>query len=282
MPYRSRKSSKFSRRSSGIRRTSRSSGKTKRVVVRRRSTIKRRSPAMRTVKQRFPNFYGDVAITKLKDHFITASVYNSTDVAFSHASGNMQVLLMNANSNNGPLLSALGSTVATFQPLNFTALNQRYSQCRPMGAKVVIKISLPDSATVSNTPLVFACFPYQTFGTQYGNYWNGTTTPDLNLNVDSIGQMKYGKVRRIYGQGNKAALTFTEYFDFSKIVGRSRSQYHSDPNFQYDTTSTSAPPCNILLGCVVSDMTGASVRTYNIELFITQYVRMEAARLNPT
>lgn len=238
---------------------------------------------MRTTKQKFPNFYGDVAITKLKDHFITASTYNATDVTLSHAFANMQVILMNTNALNGDLLSGLGSTIATFQPLNFTTLANRYSQARPMGMKVVFKISLPDDSTTpsGNRPLVFACFPYQNQGTQYGNYWNETTTPDLDLTVDSVGQMKYGRVRRLYGQGSKPVLTFKEYFDFAKIVGRTKQQFLADPNFQYDTTTAAAPVCRIKLGCIISDLISGTVRVYNPEIFVTQYVRMEAAKLNP-
>lgn len=237
---------------------------------------------MRTVKQRFPDFYGDVAITKLKDHFISAAVFNATDISLSHAIADMQVLAMNANANNGPLLNSLGALTARFEPLNFDSLEQRYSQCRPMGMKVDFIISLPDAATTPNTPLVFACFPYQNLNGQYGNYWNGTTVPDLQLSVDSIGQMKYGATRRLYSSGSKPVLRFSKYFSFPKIVGRTHDQFLSDANFQYDAATTNPPLCPINLACVISDMiTGATVRNYNVEFFVTQYVRMEAAKLNP-
>jgi len=239
---------------------------------------------MRTVKQKFPNFYGDVAITKLKDHFITASAYNATELSSAHVFNDMQVILMNANANGGDLLSGLGATIATFQPLNFDSLEQRYSQCRPMGAKITFRISLPDDGNTAtgNRPLVFACFPYQNQGTQYGNYWNQTNVPAMNFNADSIGQMKYGAVRRLYGEGSKPVLTFTRYFDFAKIVGRTREQYQADPNMQYDAATTNAPTCQIKLACVISDMIAGTQRTYNPELTIVQYVRMEAAKLNPS
>lgn len=264
----------------------RSKPKTRRVSKKRtkytRKTKRfRKARPLGTSKQKYPNYYGDVAISKLKDHFITASTYNATDLTLSHAEANMQVIHMNANGNAGTLLSALGTPIATFEPLNFSSIEQRYAQARPMGMHVNFKITLPDNASTPNTPLVLAVFPYQTFGSQYGNYWNGTTTPDLGFNIDSVGQMKYGFVRRLYSSGSKPAMSFSKYYNFAKIVGRTREQYLSDTNFQYDTSVATAPAAPIKLACIISDLVSGTVRTYNVELFAKQYCRFEASKLTP-
>lgn len=275
------------RSSRKVRRVAKTSGRSHRKSSRRVYRAKRRGNGLGTTKQVYPNYYGDVAIAKLKDHFITSEQYEATDINTSHTVLGCMYMNLNCNGNNGPMLFAPGTPnlqIATFQPLNMGALRERYAQARPMGIKLRFTISLPDSggsATPTSTPLCIGWFPYQNYSRAYGNFWNETALPDYKINCDTIGQMKYGKVKRLYSTGSVPKVTITQYFDFAKIVGRTHEQYLSDPNFIYDTSGSAGCIANIKLCICVNDLIVGTDRSYNPEFTAVQYIRMESAYLTP-
>lgn len=237
----------------------------------------------------FPKFYPDNLNYTMKSHMLSETPFDAIGIHQAaivlSPTGTAYRFRLNAGGSvdgttaHQPwVFDTSNVAISGLELSNFDMMKNRYILCRPMAAKVSIKVFLPDSTTYANTPLCVAAFPYIAESTSgpYSNSWDGTSV--LQLNSENIGKMKYGKVKRIYGQGSKSYTTISFYVNFAKLLGRTHEQYLADPEMAYeceDGTSLPNPIANINLALVVSDFSAGTQRQFQMEAWITQYVRFE-------
>lgn len=254
----------------------------------------RRQKFMKSIRHkpsvsRPPAIYTDSIATKLKMHWFQNGNYNTFDTTIPATINRIMKVRLNAGGNQrntiwyGDGTSSAAVSVTKF--LNWEPFSIRYNSCRPIGCKVHIIFSCPDTSVEidPNVPLFFAIFPYlkSSSGGLYSNEWDESAT--VPYTPEDIGNMKYGKIRRYYGAGSKSHVSYTKYFSFPKLAGRTYGQFMSDNNFNYNTTlasSQSDPLQEINLAILPADLVSDSPRTYNIEVYITQYVKFESSRLS--
>lgn len=257
----------------------------RRTLLRKRNQLRHKPTVSRP-----PAVYSDAIVTKLRMHWLQNGAYNTFDTTTDALANNIQRVRLNAGGNQQPFLrygdGATTSVTGTTKFLNWEPYSIRYNSCRPIGCKVTIRFSVPDSTVelLPNVPVCFGIFPYvfAATGGTYSNEWDETAT--IPFNLEAIGTMKYGTVKRYYGAGSRSYVTYSKYIPFPKLVGRTYNQYMADTNFNYNTTSGGTlqnPNTTIALAILPVDLVAPDIgRNYNMEINITQYVKFESSRLS--
>lgn len=262
---------KFNRRKATFRKV-----KPKKPYYKKRYHKKRKGAKL--TKFRLGARYPDLGLVKLRQHFTSYDPpLPALDVTTPIDNSNVNIFNLNAAVGTSFFSNINGAI--NFAPLNFAMFSTRYNRARPMGCKLVLRIQLPDSATLSNTPLIICGFPYQSQMSTYGNYWNESNTVGLSCN--NIPQMPYCHTKRIYGAGNKGYVTFKHYISFPKLLGMTRAQFMARDDIAYDIDNSVQPLINMKYCLAVADFITTANRTYQIEGFITQYTRLEGPDLGP-
>lgn len=213
------------------------------------------------------------------DHsFAVPTLFNDTASVFAPGtpSTNSFVIRLNVNPNNGTAIYSPSAVTnsALFNPSS--TLTTRFLAYRPTGMKLTVYIMPEDVETVAlAAPIVISGLPFQ-MNSSYSNYWDGTTSP--NLNCDSIFQTKYGFQRRMSGMGGKSMIKYTTYWDFAKILGVTRSQYLADSQvICFPATNSTNPTIGVFLLMHISDTlpTGIARRGVTVQYKLKQYGRWE-------
>jgi len=264
----------------------------RRQILRKKALKRKNKPSV----SRAVGTYTDQMVAKLKMHWMQLGPYNAYNIGNNANSNTIMRIRMNAGGTTQTGTPSLGqpflqygtgsgvTSIGTTAFLNWENFANRYNYCRPMGCKVTVRFSIPDSyeELVPNVPLAFGIFPYlYSAGGPYSNEWDETSSAE-EFKLEKIGTMKYGTVKKFYGAGSKSYVTYSKYFSFAKLAGRSYEQYCSDPNFAYNTTADNSSPNPlqaIYLAILPIDFTPDQVRLYNMEINITQYVKFESSRL---
>lgn len=234
----------------------------------------------------------------MKGHHIWTGIKcNDISTALAWNTGvtdNTFTIIMNGNPWSGSFYYQPGTNVPAEDTLNpVETYRDRYAVYRPMGAKVTVTVFSQDNGVadpegeVSNTqvatPFMLYGFPFVSglggvTTDPVANYWSGD--PANGFTADTIPQMKYGFRRISPGLGGKNAVKYTTYWDFSKIMGFTRSQYLSSTVVTCSPDDEAANPLYFInLALAVADYTPALQRECTVDIKIEQYGRWEGQNL---
>lgn len=302
--------SRYTRRRTNMRRrrtvNRRHAFRARRVARKRRSFATRRR---HITVGRFNNVNRDNVQVKFPFSFdsnlsalwVPIPTVNASMVFSASNSGNTGFYIqMNANPNFGNMIFFNTGTLPQFSPQGQNAVSANHQDYMPIGCKVTIDLIPNNVATLASPEapapsykLIGFPFCYSSPGSEsakYGNSWNGSGSS--NLNPLTVPSTKYGFEKFFIGRGGPGFLRFSHYYDFSKILGISKSQYNANiTDFACPIATGSGPGAQgsnptvaLVLGLGLYDTTNADTLQEPLawRIRLTQYGRAYGIRLNLT